>query len=148
MDKKELIIDFNELEAYRSLNGTPFDFGTGLVTDDSKKSEDVYWKIQQHAIEDCIEDLERHPQHKKRKKKRPDRYIRKYAGHKRLAQIHKETWWPVGYDEETKRYKRYYYSGRKGLAKYISNRRVRYTKDFATDGGGYRKLFDYWWHVF
>ncbi len=148
MDKKELMIDFNELEAYRSLNGVPFDFGNGLVTDDSEESEDVYWKMSQQDIEDCIEEFEESPQPKTRKKGRPNRYERKYAGRKRLQKIPREVWWIVGFDKEKMLYKRYYESGRKGFAKKQTNRKIRHTKDFATDGGGYRKLFDYWGSVF
>jgi len=148
MDKKELMIDFNELEAYRSLNGKPFDFGNGLVTDDSKESEDVYWKMSQQDIEDCIEEFEESPQPKTRKKSRPNRYERKYIERKRLSEIYEESWHPVWYDKDSQRYKRCYYSGRKGFAKRQSNRKIRHTKDFDANGGMYRKLYDYWWNVF
>lgn len=147
MDKEELITDFNELEAYRSLDGKPFDFGCGLITDDSKGGEDAYWEMAQQDIEDCLEDLDYSPP-KTRKKSRPNRYERKYTKRKRLEEIHHQAWHPVWYDKEKQMYKRSYYSGRKGFAKKQSNRKIRHTKDFSTDGGGYRKLFDYWGNVF
>jgi hypothetical protein len=68
--KEDLIIDWNELEAYRTLNGQSFDFGTGLITWDDPKSEDVYWKMEQQNIENIIDDLERYKYISKRKTKR------------------------------------------------------------------------------
>jgi len=148
MDKKELMIDFNELEAYRSLNGIPFDFGSGVVTDDSKESEDVYWKMSQQDIEDCIEEFEESPQLNKRKKNHPNRYERKYAKRNRLEEIHKQSLHPVWYDKEEQRYRRCYYSSRKKFAKKQTNRKIRHTKDFSASGSEYRKLFNYWGSVF
>lgn len=147
MDKEELFAEWEELEAYRTLEGKPFDFGSGLITDTSKSSETVYWKMEQREIEDCIEDFN-YPPPKTRKKGRPNRYERKYAGRKRLQKIPRQVWWIIGFNEETMMYKRYYESGRKGFAKRQSNRKIRHTKDFDANGGMYRKLYDYWWNVF
>ena len=55
---QELLIDWYELEVYRNLNGLPFNFGTGLIEDNSRKNEDAYWKMQQRDIESAIENLE------------------------------------------------------------------------------------------
>jgi len=54
---QDYIDDWNELEAYRDLSGQSFDFGNGLITDDSTESEDVYWKRDQENIENAIYDL-------------------------------------------------------------------------------------------
>jgi len=85
---------------------------------------------------------------KTRKRRKLNRYERKYIERKRLSEIYEESWHPVWYDKDSQRYKRCYYSGRKGFAKRQSNRKIRHTKDFDANGGMYRKLYDYWWNVF
>ena len=55
---KELYINWDELEAYRRLNGQSFDFGTGLIKWDDPKSENIYWKMEQQDVENYIDYLE------------------------------------------------------------------------------------------
>lgn len=55
---EELYTDWNELEAYRILQKEPFDFGTGLITNDDSQSEDIYWKMEQWTIDNYINVLE------------------------------------------------------------------------------------------
>lgn len=53
------------------------------------------------------------------------------------------------YDEDKGRYIRYYARGGNGYTKWlrtVANRRVRRAKN-VPQGGGYRRVYDYWWEV-
>jgi hypothetical protein len=147
---EDLIDDWNELEAYRNLNGQPFDFGAGLITDDSKESEDVYWKIQQWDIEHALDHLDcleykrdiRKQKRKRRKTRSKDIDNRKL---KKLASI---SWFPVYYDEDKNKYVHCYVSRRRGYAKWLTNKVMRNTNDFKLKGNGYRRLVGYWYILF
>jgi len=151
MDKKlyeELITDWEELEAYRTLNGQPFDFGTGLITNESQESEDVYWKIQQQSIEhilDHLDSLDDEYNYKIIKHKRKRRKSRsKDIDNRKLKKIARISWFPVYYSEEKGRYIRSYISGRRKFAKWWTNRTIRHTNEFPLKGNGYRRVVNYW----
>jgi hypothetical protein len=143
----ELMNDWQEIEVYRKLAGVPFDFGTGLITDDSTQSEDVYWKMEQENIKNQIWDLF-NQKNRKTKYKYKNKYIRKQIGKNKLKRLSKVSWWFAYYDKDKGRHIRCYESGRKKYAKWCSDRAVRNRNDFPLKGGGYRKVYDYWWVVF
>lgn len=143
--KEDLIIDWNELEAYRTLNGQPFDFGTGLITNNSSESEDAYWEIEQLDIENALDDLEDvYLYRSKRKKKyKLNHYNKKFIDRVKLKKLSNYAY-TIYFNEEKGRYKRFYLSGCKQYAKWCSDRVIRNRNDFPLKGGGYRKAYDYW----
>ena len=53
------------------------------------------------------------------------------------------------YDEDKGRYIRYYARGSHGCTKWlrtVANRKVRRAKN-VLQGGGYRRVYDYWWEL-
>jgi len=144
--KEDLIIDWNEIEAYRRLSGEPFDFGTGLITDDSSESEDAYWKIEQWDIEKALDDKEDvYLYRSKRKRKyKLNRYNRKFIDRVKLKKLSNRAY-TIYFNEEKGIYTRFYLSGCKQYAKWCSDRAVRNRNDFPLRGAGYRKVYDYWW---
>lgn len=62
-DSKELVTKQDhidklvEIQAYRNLDGEPFDFGTGLLVNDGEfrlGSEDAYYEMDIQCLEDII----------------------------------------------------------------------------------------------
>ena len=148
---QDIINDLIELDAYRILSGQSFDFGTGIIKNDSKISEDVYYKMQQQELEELLFNKNNYiPQNKnKQKKHRLNKYERKKITYKRLKKLHSISLYTCGAYEKNGRLTRFYLSGRKGYAKWCSDRKVRHgNKEFCLRGGGYRKVFDYWWTVY
>jgi hypothetical protein len=158
MDKQieEYILDLEEVEAYRSLEGVPFDFGTGLIENDlGMGTEEAIWEMDQQDLEEIVHSWNYEKmwnnwlksKNKKRKYKLNRYYKKKIdkAKKKKLAEI---SWFPVYYDEHKQRYVHTYLSGCRKYAKWCTNRKVRNTNDFSLKGSGYRKTFDYWWTLF
>lgn len=54
---KKLLTNLEEVRACRDLSGVPFDFGAGIVTNDSTGSEDAYYEMQEQDIIDRINDV-------------------------------------------------------------------------------------------
>lgn len=79
---------------------------------------------------------------------RTNKHKRKLITKNKLIKLSKIHWSLVYIDEVNNRYKKIYYSGRKGVAKWCSKRKVRNSKGFSLKGAGYRKCFDYWNCVF
>ena len=52
----------------------------------------------------------------------------------------------IWYNEEKRRWIRFYKSKRAKYLRNLSNRKVRRTKDIP-NGGSYRRTFDYWWEL-
>ena len=84
----------------------------------------------------------------KNKKYKQNRYSRKMIGRHKLKKLYQTSLWTVNYNEEENRYIRCYYSGRKGFAKWCSDKAVRNSNNFPLRGAGYRKCFNYWYTVF
>jgi len=141
--KEDLIIDWNELEAYRILNGQSFDFGTGLITWDAPCSEDVYWKIEQQNIENIINDMEKYKYISKRKTKRR-KYKTKDIDIQKLKKLIFVSSYFAQYNENKNRYCRIYLSGCRKYAKWLTNRVIRHSNDFPLRGNGYRRVVGYW----
>ncbi len=145
---QELITDWNELEAYRQMQGESFDFGTGLILNEGKGSEDVYWKIEQHMIDDALNYLENREfkMSKRKLKTKPNKYFRRDIKNNKLKKLSKYVY-TIYYNEDCQRYIQFYLSGVKSYAKWCTNRKVRNSYE-VSNHGNYRKAFDYWWTVF
>lgn len=132
-----------EIRAYRELEGQTFDFGQGKMKTES--SEDAYYEMCLPKERGEVKNY----QIKKSKKKpkiRLNKYERKKINKKQLKKLRNEIWWGV-YDNG-EYLKRCYLSRRKKNAKRASNRKVRRYKGEISNGGHYRKFYDYWWEVF
>ena len=147
---EELYADWDELETYRRLNGQSFDFGTGLITWDDPKNEDIFLKMEQLDIENYMDNLENNHQNKFNQKirKRLNKYSRKQIDKIKLKKLSKISWWNCYFNEKENRYIRCYLSGRKGYAKWCSKKAVRHRNDFSLKGNGYRRVYDYWNCIF
>jgi len=147
--KQDAINQLKEIEAYRSLEGSPFNFGNGLINNElSYGTEEAYWKYDSRTLEDLIEYWDWNKYKRKVKNNRLNHYARKIINKRKLIKLSKTSSWNIYYDEKENRYIRCYYSGRKGYAKWRSKRVVRKRNDFPLKGSGYRKCFDYWYTVF
>lgn len=150
--KEDYEILQQEIEAYRTLDGLSFQFGNELIINDGEfgyGSEDGYLGM---VAQDLREKLEYWDEDRVTKKKKNKPRLNKYERRKLTQQKYKKLsqlrWWTVHYKEDEDRYIKVYYSGRRNYAKYCSNRKVRNNNDFSLRGGGYRKVFDYWWCIF
>jgi hypothetical protein len=146
-----------ELNAYRILNGQSFDFGNGLIINDSKISEDVYWKMEQYDLEELIsgyfllmneEDYIDRDLKKKKYKYRLNKYERKQIDNKKLNKLYEIGKYSCGISEYKGYLARWYMSGRKKYVKKYSNSKVRKFKDFKLKCAGYRRVFNYWNNVY
>lgn len=165
---EELLIDLQEVRAYRSLQKEPFDFGTGLIENTSDESEDACYEMWEQDILDKVEDkineirfreLEDVDMEDIVKLKILNKYVyiepgeeagtsysRKREDNERMKYMKYKT-----LNEETGDwyYKRYYYSDKKKHAKRMSNKKVRKYKPYVgLRGSDYRKIFDYWGNVY
>lgn len=105
---------------------------------------DTCVELSDEEIDQIIEEYENNC----RKKRKANSYKRKQIDQRKLKKLRETGDWTLcGYREDTK-HRRYYYSGRKRYAKQMTNRKLRRIKDAPPDGGGYRKVFDYWNTVF
>lgn len=153
----KLYIDLKEVRAYRNLQSKGFDFGTGLITNDSNESEDAYYEMEEQDILDCIENIqyimrEYNEEIINKKSRRYNRYNRKRIREKKLRDLEEKGAYATTTkeSEEGKEYlTRFYLSGRKTFAKKQSNKVIRKSRNnFSLYGGGYRKKYDYWWTVY
>ena len=88
LNKEELKGDLAEVKAYRDLQSEPFDFGTGLITNDSKQSEDAYYEMQEQDLEEFIENIEAELQRVERNKnRRLNRYARKQRAKRKKKRL-------------------------------------------------------------
>jgi hypothetical protein len=148
---KEYILDLIEIEAYRTLEGQSFDFGTGVIHNDfSYGTEEAILEMQQQDLEEIIYywGWDDYLYIKRKKKYKLNYYARKQISKIKLEKLAKVSWYAAYYSERVGRYVRCYLSGRKGYAKYCSKRVVRNRNDFPLKGNGYRRAYDYWWIVF
>lgn len=73
------------------------------------------------------------------------KYYKKQIDKRKLNKLSKVGWWIVFVRETHKG--RCYYSGRKKVAKKMTNKRIRQYKGKIGSGGYYRRTYDYWWNV-
>lgn len=144
---EEIYDTYRDIEAYRYLEGQPFNFGDGLIINESKVSEDVYHKMELYRLKDLLSynnnDLKQH------RKTRLNRYERKKITQKRLKKVADLYGYFIRFDEKKQIYTRRYISGVRGYAKWCSRRKIRNRYDFATyKSNSYRRLFDYWYTIF
>lgn len=83
----------------------------------------------------------------KKRKTKENRYAQKKGYKERLKELSKYQY-TVYYDKDKNRHIRIYFSRRRKFAKQQSKVKVRRNKEFRLEGGGYRKVFDYWWCIF
>jgi hypothetical protein len=163
-DITEMLLDLKELEAYRTLEGRPFDFGHGDVPNDlTFGTEEAYWEMEIQEIESVLYDycddlIMYYPDtnninHKNKSTTKKNRYLNKLKSKEKLIQLnHTANWIYVSYDEDKKYYSRRF-SGQKVKrdTKQQSRRRVRNRvkalSDFSIKGCEYRRLYDYWWEL-
>jgi len=151
---EELYADWNELEAYRILQCKSFDFGNGLIVNESKESEDVYYKMEQQAIDDCIYDIE-NEYLKSKKCIKNSGYVSNYymnkAYDKQKLNILKDiVWWAVHEkknEESNYMVRSWFATNKKRFYKKYSNKQVRRNNDFKMNGNSYKKVFDFWWEI-
>lgn len=153
-----IVGDLVEVKAYRDLQSEPFDFGTGLITNDCKQSEDAYYEMIEQDLECWLENyleptLEPSLGMEKDLKIRDNRYARKCIEKKILKDLQSKNVYQIyeKTDEETgnKYLKISYCSRRKRNAKKMTNRKLRQSRQAVSlRNGEYRKVFDYWWEVF
>lgn len=146
--KQDYINQFNEINAYATLDGEDFDFGTGVINNDmSYGSEDAYYEMELQDLAEIIEYWEdEKPKKKSKRKQRRDRRSMKQKENQRMEFL-KEIHWGVvtdmnGFNQRIYRGKRSRYLKKK------SNKQVRKYKDKIASGAGYRKVFDFWWELY
>lgn len=92
---------------------------------------------------DDIDDIEE-VEEQLEKRQRINRYRRKRIGKRNLKRLADCAGWAAYYDKDKQRYIRCYTSKRKKQAKKQSNKKVRKSGGLCLNGGGYRRVFDYW----
>ena len=149
----ELYIDWNELEAYRNLQKKSFCFYGEWVYDDSNTSEDVYWKMEQWAINECIDVLEDNHYFKSDRKhfKNKDNYYKnKLYDKNKLQKLKNTIWWTVWEKNKDLEGKHHYLirvwfaTNTKRFYKKWSNKQVRKNNEFSLKGNNYRRVFNLW----
>ncbi len=152
--KEDYEILQQEIEAYRTLDGHSFKFGNELIINDGEfgyGSEDGYLGMVAQDLREKLEYWdEDNPIKKTKNKNKPrlNKYERKKLTQEKYKKLSQLRWWTVYYKEDEDRYIKIYYSGARKYVKYCSNRKVRNSNNFSLKGGGYRKVFDYWWYIF
>jgi len=154
--------DLEEVRAYRDLQSEHFDFGKGLITNDCEESEDAYYEMREQDLELLLGDYlkpwygDLEPQHENlrvSRKVRDNKYIRKGIRKKILRDLQSKNVYQV-YEKEDKetgnRYlKMVYYCGRRKLAKKMTNKIIRQSKQSINlQNGEYRKVYNYFWEVY
>lgn len=148
--KQDYINQLNEIKAYRSLDGLDFDFGTGLIVNDSSYgSEDAYYEMDIQNLEDTTEHWDEYIGKSKysKKKFRLHKYHKLEIDKRKLITLSKVSW--VYTRNCNTHLKRCYIGRRTSYLKKYSNRIVRKSAyDMSVKGNVYRRLFDYWWAIF
>ena len=135
-----------EIRAFRELESEAFDFGEGeMRIEGLLGSEDAYYEM--CLPEECGSDtyVYKKPKPKSNNKTRLNRHKRKRICKNKLDKLENVQWWAVS-DVGTHKY-RCYLSGRRKVARKVSDRKVRKYKKGISNGGNYRKIHDYWYEV-
>ncbi len=145
--KQDYIEQLKEIEAYRSLDGLSFDFGTGEILNNMEWSNDAYYSMDIQDLESVIEHWDFNSGDKKRsnRKQRLHKYYRGQIDQVKLQRLSTMTWWAVMECEG--RYKRCYIGSRTSFLKKVSNKIVRKYEGNLSNGNQYRRLFDYKWEI-
>lgn len=152
---EELLVDLKEIQAYIDLEGEPFDFGDGLIEDDSNQSESRYYKMEKQQILQMLSQLSEEKfcsytkiirAHENLPPRTQTSYDRKREDKKRMKYMTEER----GNEYTGDTYiKRYYLSKRRKIAKKLTNKKVRkHSLMTAFKGGEYRRIFEYNWIVY
>ncbi len=149
---EELKGDLVEVRAYRALQNEPFDFGTGIIKNNSNNSEDAYYEMQEQEIIEEINRIEATKIEKERELQKRNRYYSDKKAKNRLKKLYEQGVYSVykakNKDTGKEYLYKFYLSGRKKMAKKQTNKKVRNKNNFPLKGAGYRKVYDYWWEVY
>lgn len=140
----------DEIRAYRDLESEVFDFGEGEMRIEGwYGSEDAYYEMCLPEESGWDEYYYEHFYHKYKPKPKlkykASRYCKKQKYKQRLEKLCHIRWWAVTDMNTHKR--RCYMSGRRKYARKQSNKKVRNYKSGISNGGNYRKVYDFWWEV-
>lgn len=140
----------DEIRAYRDLESESFDFGEGLMDmRDAKYSEDAYYEMclpEECGFDEYDYEYNYHKDKPKPKfKYKTNRYYEKQKYKQRLEKLSHIRWWAVA-DMGTHK-NRCYMSNRRKYARKQSNKKVRKYNKGISNGGNYRKIYDFWWEV-
>lgn len=157
---EETKLDLIEVKAYRALQSTPFDFGTGVICYDGiYGSEDAYYEMEEQELEDYLCGLiwEKrfnydHPDNisKKKFKRKPNKYLRKkmtLQKYKKLSKSLRHSWYGIYYNKQKQRYIRIYFSGARKFIHKQSEKKIRKSNNFKLKGSNFKKVYDFWWEL-
>ena len=151
-EKREDILDalyteLAEIQAYRQLQDTTFNFGGIDIIPNNTHSEDAYYKAREASVLSAISHYTSsngspHTRTTKRRHHNRNHYTqrkwRKLLNNNILGVYH-----------HNGRIIKVYETRRRADAKYYTNRIVRRSpSDFPLKGGGYRKKFDYFHYIY
>lgn len=168
--KTELELDLIEIEAYRTLQSEDFDFGTGLIKNESIESEDAYYKMDQQNIEyflghydylnkdhlnnNYLSDRDNldikinkrsiNLHNKKKYKRKLKRMADNYSGKYYYVILEKEN--IFGQPYLMINHSRYA-PGYKKYVRKCSNKKVRQYKKGISKGCGFKKIYDYTYEI-
>ena len=132
-----------ELQAFIDLEDEYFDFGEGRMCV-CNGEKDCYKRalLNRCWLEECNSN---NNNQRIRQKTRLNHYARKQIDKKKIEKLDGTKWWLVNNVKPYKR--RDYFGKRRKHIKRVSNRKVRQYKEDISDGGYYRKIYDYWWEL-
>ncbi len=146
-----------EIRSWRSLFKEDFDFGEVQGRAEYSCWDDWLWTEEELALELHQEKpTKRHKAHRKPRITDQQRLAKRYKQVGYSAQISYDNREYLFYNPETKEvethiptytYRKYYVSGRRKVAKWCTNRKVRHAKMIPKRPAGYRMLFDYDWTI-
>ena len=150
-EKREEILDalyteLAEIQAYRQLQDTAFNFGGIDIIPNNTHSEDAYYKAREASILSAIAHYESStiPQRIRTTKRYKPRHYHTQRKWRKLLNNN-----ILGVYLHNGRIIKVYETRRKADAKHYTNRIVRRSpSDFPLKGGGYRKKFDYFHYIY
>jgi hypothetical protein len=161
MTKEDYEVLLQEIMAYRELDYEEFNFSGEPIRNTGEfklGSEDAYYEMDIQNIEDLLlywDDFSINKPNKKSKKKQ-NKYDRKmyYKKVKHIRNIKNINPWCIyvyDFDTDTYRYWEKCYAQSKDLRR-IGNNTIRSMipgkEKFPLNGGGYKKVYDYWNEIF
>ena len=140
-----LYTELAEVQAYRQLQDTTFNFGGIDIIPNTTHSEDAYYRALEASILDAIANY--NSASKPSKVHRVKHYNRNYHTQRKWKKLLDNN--ILGVYCHNSRIIKVYETRRKADAKRYTNRIVRRSpSDFPLKGGGYRKKFDYFHYIY
>jgi len=151
VEKEKVMLDLQEVRAYRELQDEAFDFGTGIIKPENTYSEDEVLSLKEQELLDQIDDTESSIERKSFSNP-ISRYVKNKKSQKKLENKLKENPYFIYQKENEDTGELFiahnYLSGKKKFAKKMTNRRVRKSNCDFSNPSSYRKLFDYEFTLF